>query len=127
MAMPAAFYFPDAHRQIDWSKGYTFLDQELQAVTRDAEIGKRFVDKLVQVHRLSGQEDWIYIHLEIQGMSQAEFAKRMFVYNYRIFDKYDRPWPAWRYLPMTAWTGNRKPMVSRYWAASTRCTFRWPS
>lgn len=86
-----AFYFPDAHRQIDWSLGYTFLDQELQAVTRDAENGKRFVDKLVQVHRLSGQEDWIYIHLEIQGVSQAEFAKRMFVYNYRIFDKYDRP------------------------------------
>jgi len=44
-----AFYFPDAHRQIDWSKGYTFLDQELQAVTRDAAIGKRFVDKLVRL------------------------------------------------------------------------------
>ena len=86
-----AFYFPDAHRQIDWAKGHTFLDQELQAVSRDAEIGKRFVDKLVQVHRLSGQEDWIYLHLEIQGSAQAEFAKRMFVYNYRIFDKYDRP------------------------------------
>ncbi len=47
---------------------------QLQAVTRDAEIGKRFVDKLVQVHRLSGQEDWIYIHLEIQGTEQAEFG-----------------------------------------------------
>lgn len=36
-----AFYFPDAHRQIDWSLGYTFLDQELQAVTRDAENGSQ--------------------------------------------------------------------------------------
>ena len=86
-----AFYFPDAHRQIDWDQGHTFLDQELQAVTQDAEIGKRFVDKLVRVHRLNGQEDWIYIHLEVQGTEQAKFAKRMFVYNYRIFDKYDRP------------------------------------
>ena len=86
-----AFYFPQAHRQIDWQKGYTFLDQELQAVAQDGELGKRFVDKLVQVNRLSGQEDWIYIHLEVQGSAQAEFAERMFVYNYRIYDRYRRP------------------------------------
>lgn len=86
-----AFYFPPAHRQIDWDKGYTFLDQELQAVVQDAELGRRFVDKLVQVHRLSGEEDWIYIHLEVQGTAQAEFAERIFVYNYRIYDRYRRP------------------------------------
>ncbi len=86
-----AFYFPQAHRQIDWQKGHTFLDQELQAVVQDGELGKRFVDKLVQVNRLSGQEDWIYIHLEVQGSAQAEFAERMFVYNYRIYDRYRRP------------------------------------
>ena len=84
-----AFYFPKAYAQIDWSGGYEFLDQELQAITQDAEIGKRFVDKLVRVTRLSGQDDWIYLHLEVQGTVQAEFAKRMFVYNYRIFDKYE--------------------------------------
>jgi hypothetical protein len=86
-----AFYFPDAHRQIDWQLGYTFLDQELQSVVQDAELGKRFVDKLVRVTRPSGQEDWIYIHLEVQGTAQAEFAERMFVYNYRIYDRYRRP------------------------------------
>jgi len=86
-----AFYFAKAHAQIDWTQGYTFLDQELQAITKDGELGKRFVDKLVRVTRLQGAEDWIYIHLEVQGTVQAEFAKRMFVYNYRIFDKYDRP------------------------------------
>jgi hypothetical protein len=66
-----AFYFPQAHCQIDLLKGYSFLDQELQAVAQDAELGNRLVDKLVQVHRLSGQEDWIYIHLEVQGTSQT--------------------------------------------------------
>ncbi len=86
-----AFYFPLAHSQIDWQKGHTFLDQELQSVVRDAELGKRFVDKLVQVNRLSGEEDWIYIHLEVQGTAQDEFAERMFVYNYRIYDRYRRP------------------------------------
>ena len=86
-----AFYFPAAHGQIDWGQGHSFLEQELQAITQDAELGKRFVDKLVRVTRLTGQEDWIYIHLEVQGTAQAEFAERMFVYNYRIFDRYRRP------------------------------------
>jgi hypothetical protein len=86
-----AFYFPEAYAQIDWSKEYVFLDQELRAVVQDAELGKRFVDKLVRVTVLNGDEQWIYIHVEVQGKKQAEFAKRMFVYNYRIYDRYDRP------------------------------------
>ena len=86
-----AFYFPAAHAQINWALGYTFLDQELRAVVKDGELGKRYVDKLVRVTRLNGQEDWIYIHLEVQGSAQAEFAKRMFVYNYRLYDRYQQP------------------------------------
>ena len=86
-----AFYFPAAFAQIDWAQDYAFLDQELRAVVQDAELGKRFVDKLVRVTRLNGQEDWIYIHIEVQGSAQAEFAKRMFVYNYRLYDRYQQP------------------------------------
>jgi len=86
-----AFYFPEASRQIDWSRGYIFLDQELQAITKDGELGKRFVDKLVQVYSISGSEELLYIHLEVQGTAQTEFAERMFVYNYRIYDHYRRP------------------------------------
>ena len=86
-----AFYFPDAHAEIDWSKGHVFLDQELRAVVQDAELGTRYVDRLVRVNVLNGDESWIYVHVEVQGTKQAEFAKRMFVYNYRIFDRYDQP------------------------------------
>jgi len=43
------FFFPEAHEAIDWTKGYAFLDKELQQVVRDAETGARHVDKLVQV------------------------------------------------------------------------------
>ena len=85
------FYFPDAYAQIDWSKEHVFLDQELRAVVQDAQLGKRFVDKLVRVTLLNGDEKWIYIHVEVQGTKQAEFAKRMFVYNYRIYDRYNKP------------------------------------
>ena len=45
-----AFFFPDAYSQIDWKRGFEFLDQELRQVVRDAELGKRFVDKLVKVY-----------------------------------------------------------------------------
>ena len=86
-----AFYFPEAYAQIDWSKEYVFLDQELRAVVQDAELGTRFVDRLVRVNVLNGDENWIYVHVEVQGTRQPEFAKRMFVYNNRIFDRYDRP------------------------------------
>jgi hypothetical protein len=39
-----AFYFPKAHAEIDWSRGYTFKNTELRQVVRDAELGKRFAD-----------------------------------------------------------------------------------
>ncbi|MBE8969665.1 hypothetical protein IQ277_26640 [Nostocales cyanobacterium LEGE 12452] len=50
------FFFPVAAEGIDWKQGYTFLDKELQQVVRDAELGQRFVDKLVQVWRRNGEE-----------------------------------------------------------------------
>ena len=46
---------------------------------------------LVRVNVLNGGESLIYIHVEVQGTKQAEFAERMFVYNYRLFDRYKRP------------------------------------
>ena len=86
-----SFYFPDACAGIDWAKEHIFLDKELRAVVQDAELGTRYVDKLVRVTERCGIESWIYIHVEVQGTRQPEFAKRMFVYNNRIFDRYDRP------------------------------------
>lgn len=50
----AAFYFPAAHGQIDWTAPCDFLEQELAQVARDAELGCRRVDKLVRVSRIDG-------------------------------------------------------------------------
>lgn len=86
-----AFYFPEAHAQIDWRVPHEFLDKELQAISKDALVGKRHVDKLVKVRRLSGEVDWLCIHIEIQVAREPRFARRMYVYNYRIFDRYDQP------------------------------------
>ena len=86
-----AMYFPEAHGAIDWRSDYTFLDQELRQVVRDAEAGARRVDKLVRVTRLVGGHQLVYIHVEIQGYRDAALAQRVFTYNYRLFDRYQSP------------------------------------
>jgi len=45
----------------------------------------------VRVILLSGRVDWIYIHIEVQGSRERRFGKRVFVYNYRLFDRHQRP------------------------------------
>ena len=83
--------FPEVHAQIDWSRQPEFLDKELQQVVRDAELGPRVVDKLVKVWCKDGSEAWVLVHLEVQMQVTGGFPKRMYVYNYRLFDKFDRP------------------------------------
>ena len=85
-----AFFFPSAYSEIDWERGFEFLDSELRQVVRDAELGKRFVDKLVKLHLIGGEETWVLIHLEIQSQYESTFAERIYVYNYRIYDRYRR-------------------------------------
>jgi hypothetical protein len=85
-----AFFFPHVHRDIDWNRGWESLDNELQQVTRDADMGDKRVDKLVKVWLRDGAEAWLLIHIEIQSQREAGFERRMFVYHYRIFDRYNR-------------------------------------
>jgi hypothetical protein len=85
-----AFYFPIAHAGIDWTSKHEFLDKELQKVVRDAESGRKHVDKLIKVYRKDGEDIWILVHVEIQGQIDPEFNKRMYRYHYRLYDRYDR-------------------------------------
>lgn len=85
-----AFFFPDAHDDIDWGRGYEFLDKELQQVTRDAVLGQRQADKLVKVWRQGGDEAWVLMHIEIQSQGETGFAERMYGYNHRLYDRYNR-------------------------------------
>ncbi len=85
------FFFPKAYRDIDWDKGYEFMDKEFQQIVRDAEVGKRLADQLVKVWRKDGKQTLVMVHIEIQSQYESDFAERMFVYNYRIFDRYRLP------------------------------------
>ena len=83
-----AFFFPTAHAQIDWRAGYEFLDKELQKITLDAALGRRMVDKLVRVQLKDGREQWVLVHVEVQMQPAIGFPERMFVYHYRIRDRF---------------------------------------
>lgn len=85
-----ALLFPQAHAEVDWSRGFEALDKELQQIAPEGEVGKRYVDKLVKVWLKNGAEEWLLIHLEVQTWPESGFAQRIYVYNYRIFDRYNR-------------------------------------
>ena len=34
---------------------------------------------------------WIHLHIEIQSSRESDFAERMMIYHYRIFDRFRRP------------------------------------
>ncbi|TFW27599.1 DUF4351 domain-containing protein [Massilia horti] len=86
-----SFYFPQAFRVIDWSVPHVFLEQELAQITRDSELSSKRVDKLVRVVRKDGAEKWVLVHVELQGYVDQGFAERIYVYNYRIYDRYRAP------------------------------------
>jgi hypothetical protein len=83
--------FPEAAHRVDWRQPVVFLDQELQEVVRDAELGKLRADKLVRVHCLDGEEEWLLIHVEVQGQPDPRLPRRMYDYYHRIRDRYG--WP----------------------------------
>jgi hypothetical protein len=86
-----AFFFPAIAPHLAQHRDPEFLDTELQQIVRDADVGRRWADKLVKVWLVDGTETWLLIHIEVQSQYQAEFAQRMYVYNYRLRDRYDRP------------------------------------
>lgn len=56
-------YSPELVAMADFSRGYSFLDKELQKISLPSRKGKKFVDKLVKVHLKNGEEKWILFHI----------------------------------------------------------------
>ena len=87
------FFYPDAGSFFDFSKNFEYLDKELEQLfpPEDHLYQLRFVDKLVKVHCKNGDNEWILVHIEVQGYHDPHFGRRMFNYYSRILDKYDKP------------------------------------
>ena len=82
---------PAIARQIDWSRGFEFLDSELRSLSPGRGSRRRRVDKLVRVFFKDGRSQWIYLHLEIQSQASEDTPVRMFRYYYRIYDQHGVP------------------------------------
>ena len=84
------FFFPGIHKDINFSKKVEFLSKELRKIEPGSKVGKRFADVLVKVHLKDGSDACIcvLIHIEVQGTKDPHFQVRIYVYHYRIYDKF---------------------------------------
>jgi len=84
------FLFPNADEVFDLDKSVIYLDKELAELhpEPDKPVDVRFVDKLAQVCRKDGMDEWILIHIEVQDETKltdrALFGERMFRYFYYV-------------------------------------------
>jgi hypothetical protein len=62
----------------------------LQKLAPAGETGRRLADKLVKVW---GKDDGdaVYLHVEVQSREETDFERRVYVYNYRLEDRYNQP------------------------------------
>ncbi|MDC3418362.1 Rpn family recombination-promoting nuclease/putative transposase [Aquibacillus salsiterrae] len=84
------FFVPSLSEDIDFSVKPEFLQQELFREVIDDRRGKSIADQIVKVYLKDGKEKWILVHIEVQGNADPDFAKRMFRYYYRIYDKFNK-------------------------------------
>jgi hypothetical protein len=84
------FFCPEADLIFDFSRKFEYLDKELDQLfqPQDGRYATKFVDKLVKVFTLTGTEEWVLVHIEVQGYRDRFFEDRVFTYYYRIWDKY---------------------------------------
>jgi predicted transposase/invertase (TIGR01784 family) len=118
------FFFTDADCLFDMKKGFRYLDKELeQLFPVENSDAPKFVDKLVKVYTKQGKEEWMLIHIEVQGYNDPHFARRMFTYFYRILDKYNKPVTA-----IAIFTGTNKkfhPAAYEYEYLGTKNSFQF--
>lgn len=82
-----SLFIPEIADDID-EDSIQFLPEE---VFSDVTAGeKKVIDLLVKV-KYKKQETFFLIHVEAQSYSQQDFAKRMFKYFARLYEKYDLP------------------------------------
>jgi len=119
------FFFPEVRREMDERRDWRFLDTELRRITADARLGGRRVDKLAAIPLRDGSEQWVMFHVEIQGTPERHFDERMFVYNYRIYDRFRHTVASFAVLADTS--PSWRPSGFRYGRWGCRVAMEYPS
>lgn len=92
---------PQAHQDIDMGRpGDETLDKVAARPGARRRPGAALRRQIGEVRTRQGQHDLVYVHIEVQGQHDPDFAQRMFVYHYRIFDRFGQP-PVSRRWPMS--------------------------
>ena len=74
-------YFPAVAATVDWSHEPQWHDKELSQVLARAGHRAGRVDMLVKVRLLSGDDQWIFLHFEVQSRREPDFEARIARYN----------------------------------------------
>lgn len=81
-------FLHDLHQEVDYNIPFKFLEQEIRAALIDKTLKQ--MDKLVRVNLKSGEEKWIFIHVEFETSHKPITKERMYDYHSRIKEKYGR-------------------------------------
>ncbi len=120
-----AYFLPELFPKINWKRQPEILDKELAQISPDSTDDQhRRVDILVKCWLKNGKEQWILFHFEIQGYKDKHFGRRMFVYFYRLIDRYDVPIATFALL--TDSDKNWKPEFYNYDFQGTKCAHVFP-
>ncbi|MDQ0157105.1 Rpn family recombination-promoting nuclease/putative transposase [Robertmurraya andreesenii] len=84
------FFAPDLYEIADFSQPPQSREQELQKLFPSSKSKNRRADKLIGLKLKNGQEQWILVHIEVQGDRDPDFPMRMFQYFYRALDKFNQ-------------------------------------
>ncbi len=89
-------FIPDLYNAADLSREAESLDKELHEITADdskddgGKSSKRYVDCLLKIYLKDGTEEWVLLHIEIQGRGGEVISLRMFRYHCLIFLRHKR-------------------------------------
>ena len=83
---------PTLYAVADLTKEPVFLDKELRDVLHisDDQDSPRFVDVLLKIPLKDGGEEWVLLHIEVQGKGCDDISYRMALYCCLIFSHHYR-------------------------------------
>ena len=83
-------FMPDLYDKANLKREPENLDKELRdLLPEEPKAPARYVDTLMKIFLKDGGEEWVLLHVEIQGRGRENISRRMFRYYCLIFTHHD--------------------------------------